>query len=551
VLYELLTGRRAFAGRGAAETIAATIGSEPDWDALPSDTPAPIRELLRRCLAKDSGRRIQAIVDVRRTIERAQRGWTGRQVGAMAAAACLAMVVGIGAWVRQPPPRPDPAPWLPVTRLSDAVSQPSLSADGRLVTFIRGGDTFYGPGQVYLKVLPDGEPVQLTDDTLKKMSPVFSPDGSRVAYTTVNRLFEWDTWIVAAAGGLPQEWLRNASGLSWVSPQQVLFSEIRTSPHMGIVTADEKGLGRREVYLPPHAHEMAHRSYVSPDRHWVLLVAMDKDHAWAPCRIVPMDGRSSGYEVGPPHAGCTSGAWSPDGKWIFVTSDAGGAHHIWRQRFPGGQPEQLTFGPTAEEGVAVSPDGHSLIASVALQSGSIWLHDAHGERQISALEGTAIDAKFSRDGKRLCYLIVREYPSAYATQPGEIWMADLETGATASLLPGFKVFDYDVSPDGTQVVMEGVDDRLWLAPLAQRSNARQIPNVEGRQPRYGRDGSIFFRASGFAYRVNEDGTGINPFHQPHLLILNLAVGSTGGDPSGTTFPARFEVDYVRVAQIKR
>ena len=49
--------------------------------------------------------------------------------------------------------------------------------------------------------------------------------------------------------------------------------------------------------------------------------------------------------------------------------------------------------------------------------------------------------------------------------------------------------------------------------------------------------------------VNQDGTGRNPFHQPHYLLLNLAIGGTqGGDPSQTSFPARFEVDYVRVYQ---
>jgi beta-glucanase (GH16 family) len=49
--------------------------------------------------------------------------------------------------------------------------------------------------------------------------------------------------------------------------------------------------------------------------------------------------------------------------------------------------------------------------------------------------------------------------------------------------------------------------------------------------------------------INQDGTGINPFHHPHYLLVNLAVGGTqGGDPAPTTFPARFEVDYVRVYQ---
>ena len=51
--------------------------------------------------------------------------------------------------------------------------------------------------------------------------------------------------------------------------------------------------------------------------------------------------------------------------------------------------------------------------------------------------------------------------------------------------------------------------------------------------------------------VNEDGSGRNPFHEPHYLLLNLAIGgSSGGDPSKTTFPAKFEVDFVRVYQRK-
>ena len=57
-----------------------------------------------------------------------------------------------------------------------------------------------------------------------------------------------------------------------------------------------------------------------------------------------------------------------------------------------------------------------------------------------------------------------------------------------------------------QVIIEALDAdrrfRLYLAPLDRRSQPRQIANVEGRQPRFGPDGSIFFRASGFAYRVD-------------------------------------------------
>jgi beta-glucanase (GH16 family) len=49
--------------------------------------------------------------------------------------------------------------------------------------------------------------------------------------------------------------------------------------------------------------------------------------------------------------------------------------------------------------------------------------------------------------------------------------------------------------------------------------------------------------------INKNGDGKNPFHQPHYIILNLAIGGTsGGDPSDTKFPAKFEVDYVRIYQ---
>ena len=119
------------------------------------------------------------------------------------------------------------------------------------------------------------------------MSPVFSPDGGRIAYGTLEGPFTWDTWMVPVRGGEPQRWLRNASGVIWTGPRQLLFSEIRKSPHMAVVAADEGRSGQRDVYVPAQAQGMAHLSYLSPDRRSVLLVEMDEHHAWTPCRVVP------------------------------------------------------------------------------------------------------------------------------------------------------------------------------------------------------------------------------------------------------------------------
>ena len=166
-------------------------------------------------------------------------------------------------------------------------------------------------------------------------------------------------------------------------------------------------------------------------------------------------------------AACTSGAWSPDGKWMYVTSNAGGVNHIWRQRFPDGQPEQVTSGPTEEEGIAMAPDGRSFVTAAALQNVSIWLHDARGERQISSLEGIAANPKFTPDGKKLCYAIVKGAPTPFSPQPGEVWVADVESGRSQSLVPGFRALDYDVSADGQQVVMDATDPEGKRAALAR------------------------------------------------------------------------------------
>ena len=69
VLYEMLTGRAAFAGQTVTDTLAGVLEREPDWSALPPATPAPVRRLLRRCLEKDAEARLRDIGDVRLELE--------------------------------------------------------------------------------------------------------------------------------------------------------------------------------------------------------------------------------------------------------------------------------------------------------------------------------------------------------------------------------------------------------------------------------------------------------------------------------------------------
>ena len=132
VLYELLTGRRAFGGDDVGETLAFVITKEPDWSAPPADLPAPIRRLLRRCLEKDRNRRFADIADVRLDIEDAlnagpdappavipvpSAGRSSRRlvaIGAMAAVAVVALALAF--WIGRRTAAPSAIAAAPVTR---------------------------------------------------------------------------------------------------------------------------------------------------------------------------------------------------------------------------------------------------------------------------------------------------------------------------------------------------------------------------------------------------------------------------------------------------
>ena len=220
----------------------------------------------------------------------------------------------------------------------------------------------------------------------------------------------------------------------------------------------------RSVYLPADIDGMAHRSWVSPDGKWILVSEMD-DVGWRPCRVLPFDGSTSGEMAGPRPARCTYAGWSPDGRTMYFSADAGDGYHIWRQRFPRGMPEQMTFGATEEEGVAVSPDGRTLVTSAGIRESTVWLHDSQGDRQISG-EGFAsvpglgftdggVRSVFSPDGKRLFYLVRNQASRAFRS--GELWMPDLATGRTEAVLPGVSMTDFDIAPDGARVAFAALD----------------------------------------------------------------------------------------------
>jgi Tol biopolymer transport system component len=291
---------------------------------------------------------------------------------------------------------------------------------------------------------------------------------------------------------------------------------------MGVVTATESRTEARDVYLPPTETGMAHESYISPDHRWVLLTEMDATGI-LPCRVLPFDGSSTGYEVGP-KAPCATAAWSSDGNWIYFSANSGGGYHLWRQQFPRGEPEQVTFGTTEEDLFTLAPDGRSIVTAVSVAQSSIWLHDAAGEREMS-FEGFATLSSFSRDGKKLYYLVRAGTSRAFVT--GELWAVELASGRRERVFPGFSMTHYNISRDEKQVVFSAVDaagkSGIWLASLDRRFAPRQLTCSNEYWPFFGRQDEIFFVGEEgkhkFLYRTKYDGTDRQKVIQEEVLYL--------------------------------
>ncbi len=545
VLYEMATGVLPFRGDTAVVVGEAILNrTQIPPVRLNPDVPARLEEIIDKALEKDRKLRYQSAADLQTDLQRLARDTSRSHWDALSskqqqeklkelpppkpksrkpyyyvAAAALVLAVATAFLFRRPSPAGAPASkeWEQLTFFTDSAEYPTLSSDGRMLAFIRGSNPFVTSGDLYVKLLPGGEPVQLTHDSAPKLGPSFSPDNSRISYGHGG---PFDTWEVPVLGGEPHLLLPNASSLTWIEGgKRLLFSEVIEGLHMKIVTTDEGRGNSRDVYVPAGERSMAHHSFLSPDGRWVLIVEMDSRSEIIPCRVVPFDGSNEIRVVGPPNGACLSGAWSPDGKWIYLAAKTD-TFHLWRQRFPDGKPEQFTFGPTSQVGIAMAPDGKSLITSVGSEDRSVWLHDKDGDHQVSS-EGNTSLPRFSSDGHSLYFL-----KSIGQTGSDELWIKDVDSGKEERILTAYPMQEYSagrdvkqaysVSQDGKEVAFSMKDKdghtNIWIAPTSRRSSPVRITSAAVEDlPFFLPDGDLIFRAieggSSFIYRMKTDGTG--------------------------------------------
>ena len=225
---------------------------------------------------------------------------------------------------------------------------------------------------------------------------------------------------------------------------------------------------------------------------------------------------------------------------MYLNVEVDGSTHLWRQRWreraPQGNPEQITFGPTEEEGLAVAPDGKSLIASVGVRQSSVWMHDAAGNHAVS-LEGSAEAPRLSPDGKRLYYLLRKSSSSNVS----ELWRRDLASGKSDPVLTGQRIVDYDVSRDEARVaftVLMGDESQIFLA-ATDRSSPPRLVVRGGDMVSFGA-GQLFFRQLGgkanYLARVQEDGSGLTRILETKIV----EIGGVSPDGEWATVGGRIE-----------
>ena len=468
VLYEILTGGAAFIGETLSDTIAKVLDREPDWDPLPTDTPAPVRRLLRRCLDKDAKERLRDIGDARVEIREAISGPLLPSVVEVPSAAhaagrrqALPLVVGISAV----------AVVIIGLAVWSLVRPPDTPADVARFTIagpeiVRGVDLAISPDGtqiVYQGPKPDGDGTQLYIRRLDQFvaeplpattvvgDPFFSPDGEWVVFRSYVHTLE----RVSIFGGAPQTIAYQLSpiyGASWSADDQIIMGQQRG----GLVRVPVRG-GEPEplTTLDVEQGDFTHRwPSIIPNHEAVLFVAATTVDARASgeLAVVALD---TGEVTRLGLAG-TYPQYVATGHLVYASQDGSvrGVPFDADQLSVTGNPVTLIEGVVvANAGLGISHTGRLVYMTGGGGGGRqslVWV-DRNGKVTSPLLENEA--------GLGIAYPRLSPEGNRVALQRGsDIWVLDLERGSDTKLTDEGMNLQPTWTPDGSTVTFNS--DRI-------------------------------------------------------------------------------------------
>jgi serine/threonine protein kinase len=283
LLYEMLTGRLAFTGDTISDTIASILQREPQWEALPAETPIAIRRLLRRCLEKDPKRRLHDIADARIEIDeaisptreavavapplhaRSSRLWT------WAAGLVAVIAAGVLGWfLRSGPAVPEVR--LDINTPPTTDSSLAVSSDGSKVVFVAKAGKEW---RLWLRSL-DSSSAQPLPGTERASTPFWSPDGRSLGFFADTRLKRMDI----ASGATRTLWSQSAVpiGGTWNRDDVILFAD---NPGGPIFRISANGGERTAATLRERPQQRGHHypQFLPDGRHFLFFVSSNSPEA--------------------------------------------------------------------------------------------------------------------------------------------------------------------------------------------------------------------------------------------------------------------------------
>ncbi len=450
VLYEMLSGHRAFTGRTASEVIAAILHDEPSpLNSTETQVPTPLGEVVARCLNKDPAGRFGSARDVAFSLRAflsgsappARSGAPRRPartalivLGGLAAAAVGAVAI---LQVREDGGLPPVSP-RQVTNAAGYEGDPAISPDGEAVAFVADHE---GIRQVWVADSSGGRPLRLTEGTAPARAPAWLPDGKALVYEAF-AAGQSEIRKVPRFGGPPQTILTNASDPA-ISPdgRRIAFSRADADGSSRIWLAPP---GQPDAATPLTTRQEGafeqRQPVFSPDG--TLVCYRDFDDLWVastkggPARRLTHDDPA---DFDP--------AFSADGRHVYFASYRGATRAIWRVAEAGGPPERVTFGAGAEVRPSLSRDGRRMAYATLAEGHALVLVDPASGARVRVEESRLVGyVSLERNGRFAVYTSSRE-------NTVDLWRLPLAGGKPAgdtgrlTELGGHAAYPA-VSPDG-------------------------------------------------------------------------------------------------------
>ena len=475
VLYEMLSGRRAFSGDSAAAVVAAVLREEAA--PLGGRVPPDLEKIVRRCLRKDPDRRFQSMADLRVALQDVSEESQVQPVGGSppkrrrfqrslwVAISALAVLAPAGWWLRTylEPELPEPR-LVQLTAYQGNLCCPSFSPDGKQVAFAWTGEKG-DHSDIYVKMVGETNALRLTTGPAEATFPAWSPDGKRIAFgrgPPANGI-----WTMSPLGGKEQKLadFDPTRQMSW-SPDGKWLAAARVASaqnpgsETGLYLVPSDGSEPRRISNPkPPAYDR-HPSF-SPDGRFLAYASCSTVYS---CDLSVQEFDSGYSSRGNPrritHQGFAIAgiAWSRDGGSLIYSASAswGVLHRMWRVDSSGKrEPKRYDLAGFGVLSLSIAPTGDRMAFTRREFDLHIRRYQA-GEDPKPFLASSVLEygAQFSPDGSRVAFC------SGRSGDQVEVWVAGADGTQPVQLTSGLGhgQCSPNWSPDGRLIAFDSLNE---------------------------------------------------------------------------------------------